>query len=143
MSFTVDVRIIGGCLPVFAVPCGVFSVLEESVSMLFVHRGAKKFRVGTSLGPVLVVGRVVAFYAVLAVSCEFCLLEAFFLLGWWSCAVCGFAFLCAGISLEPAKKFRVGTSLGPVLFVGRVVAFFAVLAVSCEFCLLEAFFLLG
>jgi hypothetical protein len=37
----VNVRIIGGGLPVFAVSCGVFSALEESVSMLVVRRGRR------------------------------------------------------------------------------------------------------
>jgi hypothetical protein len=75
---TVDVRIIGGGLPVFAavsvvaVSCGV---VDESVSMLVVRRGAKKFRVGTSLEPVSAVGRVAAFFAVSAVSYEFCRLR--------------------------------------------------------------------
>jgi hypothetical protein len=53
----------------------VVSVLEEYVSMLVVHRGVKKFCVGTSLGPVLAVGRVAALFAVSAVSCEFCRLR--------------------------------------------------------------------
>jgi hypothetical protein len=52
----VDVRIIGGGLPVFAA-VALVSVLEKSVSMLAVRRGAKKFRVGTSLGLVSAVGR--------------------------------------------------------------------------------------
>jgi hypothetical protein len=43
--------------------------------MLVVRRGAKKFRVGTSLRPVLSVGRVAALFAASAVSCEFCRLR--------------------------------------------------------------------
>jgi hypothetical protein len=74
MGFTVDFRIIGGGLPVFAavaVSCWVVSVLEF-VSMLVVRRGTKKFHVGTSLGLVSAVGRVAAFFTLSAVSCEFC-----------------------------------------------------------------------
>jgi hypothetical protein len=72
----------------------VVSVLEEFVSMLVIRRGAKKFRMGTYLGPVSAVGRVAAFFAVSAVSCELCR-------------------LCLRITLRPSSS----CDDGPVLFV--------------------------